>query len=82
MDGQLALLICLVLIGVLGGLVGLLWFQLWLSRRDVNLMRRLQYVAPQPDPEESGGCLGGLLGPVAPACCSGCWCGRHLAVAG
>lgn len=62
--GQLALLICLVLIGVLGGLVGLLWFQLWLSRRDVNLMRRLQYVAPLPDPEENGGCLGGLLGPV------------------
>lgn len=64
MDGQLVLLICLVLIGMLGGLVGLLWFQLWLSRRDVNLMRRLQYVAPQADPEEKGGCLGGLVGPV------------------
>ena len=63
MGDQLVLLVCLVLIGVLGGLVGLLWFQLWLSRRDVSLMRRLQYVAPQPDLEDSGGCLGGLLGP-------------------
>lgn len=59
------LAICLVLNGLLGGLVAVLWLQLWLSRRDASIMRQMSSVTPatgnNTDPLSSGGCLGSLL---------------------
>jgi hypothetical protein len=62
MTNESLLVICLVLIGVLAGVVAVLWFQLWLSRRDANVMRRLTFVTPAMEPPDGGGCLGSLLG--------------------
>jgi hypothetical protein len=56
--------LCLLLIGLLGGWVVVLWFQLWLSRRDANLMRQISFVTPAVEPSPSGGCLGSLLLPA------------------
>jgi hypothetical protein len=61
MPNDWLLAICLVLIGLLGGLVAVLWFQLWLSRRDANIMRQMSFVTPAGEPLSSGGCLGSLL---------------------
>ena len=55
------LAICLVGNGLLGGVVVTLWFQLWLSRRDANIMRQMSVVMPAAEPAPSGGCSGSLL---------------------
>lgn len=58
------LVLSIVVNAMLAIMVAVLWFQLWLSRRDVRITRRLAYMAQEPDEPAPGGCLGTLIGPV------------------
>jgi hypothetical protein len=58
------LIICLGLIVLLALLVATLWFQLWLSRRDAESLRRITITTPPADAGPGIGCLGSLLGPL------------------
>lgn len=55
------LAICLVVNGLLAGVVVMLWFQLWLSRRDASIMRQMSVVTPAAEVPPPGGCSGSLL---------------------
>lgn len=56
------LVICLGLIALLAILVAVLWFQLWLTRRDARILHQLTVITPAVEPRPVGGCLGSLLG--------------------
>ena len=56
--------LCLAVIAILAFMVAVLWFQLWLTRRDVRILRQRAYVAYEAEEPVSGGCLGTLMGPV------------------
>ena len=58
------LLLCVAVIAILAVMVAVLWFQLWLARRDVRILRQRAYVPYEAEEPASNGCLGALMGPV------------------